>query len=79
MKWNLRIPLLILNLGIVSSIFQSFSFLSSNSIIDSILFFAIFIGIYVIFEKTGLNNKKVFFLYGVILILIAVGIDIITK
>ncbi|CEG29816.1 hypothetical protein [Bacillus sp. B-jedd] len=77
---RLRIPLILLTLGLMSGIFQLFSsFLPENYIYLSFIFLLpIGIAIYV-FEKTNLAEKKVPLSFGILLVVVGVITDFIMK
>lgn len=76
--WKLRIPLLLVVMGFVSSLFQKFPnlFLSNASnFIRSAMFIGLIGIILFVLERSKVNEKKVHFLIGVGLILFAVTFD----
>lgn len=78
MYWKLRIPLFLFVLGIISGLIQEFPeiFLVNTSyFIRSAVFIGLIVLIFTIFEKTKINEKKVHFTLGVVLILLGIQID----
>ncbi|MFA9556664.1 hypothetical protein ACERII_05105 [Evansella sp. AB-rgal1] len=78
MYWKLRIPLIMGVMGVVSGLVQKFPnlFLVNTSyFISSAIFFGLIGIIITIFEKTGMNEKKVHFIIGVGIILFSIIFD----
>ncbi|WP_017379046.1 hypothetical protein [Paenisporosarcina sp. TG-14] len=71
MQWKLRMPLVLFLLGLMAGIYQSFPklFLIPNSyLISSIQYLGGVALLIWLFEKIGLNDKKVHFSLGILLI-----------
>ncbi|QOR64791.1 hypothetical protein IM538_13085 [Cytobacillus suaedae] len=81
MKWKLRIPLMLFIFGLVSGIYQYYPniiMFKENYILNSLQYLgSIGIPIYLC-EKTGINEKKVNFLIGIIIIILGLLIDYFT-
>ncbi|MBM7661089.1 hypothetical protein JOC85_001861 [Bacillus mesophilus] len=78
MKWKLRIPMMLFIFGLVSGIYQynpNIIIFKESYILNSLQYLAsIGIPIYLC-EKTGLNEKRVHFSIGIILIILGLLID----
>ncbi|QBP40174.1 hypothetical protein [Paenisporosarcina antarctica] len=80
MQWKLRMPLVLFLLGLMAGIYQSFPklFLIPNSyLISSIQYLGGIALLIWLFEKIGLNDKKVHFSVGILLIAAGFLIDFI--
>ncbi|QKE72040.1 hypothetical protein HPK19_04160 [Arthrobacter citreus] len=78
MYWKLRIPLFLFVLGTISGLVQKFPeiFLVNTSyFIRSAVFIGLIGIIFTIFEKTKINEKRVHFTIGIILIFLGILID----
>lgn len=79
MYWKLRIPLFLFVLGIISGLIQEFPeifLVNTTYLIRSAVFIGLIGIIFTIFEKTKINEKKVHFTVGIVLILIGIQIDL---
>lgn len=79
-QWKLRMPLVLFLLGSMAGIYQSFPklFLIPNSyLISSIQYLGGISLLILLFEKIGLNDKKVHFSLGILLIASGLLIDFI--
>ncbi|MEQ6378770.1 hypothetical protein RZN25_18400 [Bacillaceae bacterium S4-13-56] len=79
MVWNLRIPLTLFLFGLISGMYQYYNnlFLFKNSLLNSIQFILTIILIFVIFEKQGLNSKKVHFSFGLLIVAFGFFVDLV--
>jgi type III secretory pathway component EscS len=71
MYWNLRIPLFLFVMGTISGLQQKFPVLflvHTNYFIRNALFIGLIVGIFTIMEQTKINEKKVHFFIGILLI-----------
>ncbi len=70
-QWNLRIPLILFLFGTTSALYQSFPslFLVEDGFLGSAQYIAGVVLLYLLFEKIGLNQLKVHFTAGILLIL----------
>jgi len=78
MYWKLRIPLLLFVLGTISGLIQQFPeffLVNTTYFIRSAVFIGLIGIIFIIFEKTRINEKQVHFTIGIVLILLGVQID----
>ena len=79
-QWKLRIPLILFLFGLMAGIYQSFPkifLIQISGLISNVLYLGVIALIIWIFEKTGLNDKKVHFSVGIILIVVGFLIDFI--
>ncbi|WP_456278951.1 hypothetical protein [Bacillus sp. AK128] len=71
MQWKLRIPMMLFIFGLVSGIYQYYPniiIFKENYLLNSIQYLAsVGLPIYLL-EKIGVNDKKVNFLFGIIII-----------
>lgn len=80
MKWKLRIPMIIFVFGVVSGVFQYWQpvIMVGNYFLDSLFFIgAVGIIIYIL-EKKEINDKKVHFMIGILLIVVGFLADYLT-
>jgi len=78
MYWKLRIPLFLFVLGTISGLIQQFPeffLVNTTYFIRSAVFIGLIGIIFIIFEKTRINEKQVHFTIGIVLILLGVQID----
>lgn len=78
MYWKLRIPLFLFVLGTISGLIQQFPeffLVNTTYFIRSAVFIGLIGIIFIIFEKTKINEKQVHFTIGIVLILLGVQID----
>lgn len=78
MYWKLRIPLFLFVLGTVSGLVQKYPeiFLVNTSyFIRSAVFIGLIGVIFMIFEKTKINEKEIHFTIGIGLIFLGIFID----
>jgi hypothetical protein len=75
---KLRIPLLLMSLGIVSGILQFFHTYFNNVVYNS-LFFIIIVLLYLSFEKFQINEKNMRLPYGVLLVIVGGVVDLLTS
>ncbi|MCO7174978.1 hypothetical protein ACFP7A_04085 [Sporolactobacillus kofuensis] len=71
MYWKLRIPLLLVTLGILSGLYQRFPnvfLVNTNYFVRSAMFIGIVTAIFLIVEKTKVNERKVHFVVALVLI-----------
>ncbi|PEL14450.1 hypothetical protein CN601_00060 [Bacillus sp. AFS017336] len=78
MYCKLRIPLFLFVLGTISGLFQKFPeilLVNTSYYIRSAVFIGLIVIIITIFEKTQINDKKVHFTIGIVLIFLGILID----
>lgn len=78
MYWNLRIPLLLGVMGVISGFVQKFPSLflvDTSYFIRSTVFIGLIGIIFTILEKTSVNEKKIHFTFGVGIILFGTIFD----
>ncbi|SFG20308.1 hypothetical protein [Sporolactobacillus nakayamae] len=78
MYWKLRIPLFLFVIGIVSGLHQKFPELflvHTNYFIRSAVFIGLIGIIFTILERTRINEKKVHFIIGILLICTGYAFD----
>ena len=78
-QWNLRIPLVLFLFGATAALYQSFPnlFLVENDFFVSVQYIGGIVFLFMFFEKIGLNQKKINFAFGILLILTGLLMDII--
>lgn len=80
---KLRIPIFLLTLGITSGIVQTitnnYSLTNAQDAIITILFFVVVGGVTLLVERTGVGDKRVNIIFGLIWIGIGVVIDVMSK
>ncbi|MBD7938165.1 hypothetical protein H9655_14120 [Cytobacillus sp. Sa5YUA1] len=73
MRWKLRIPLILLTMGLTSKLFQLF--IGNGSFFNRLLYIFLTGGVIFLLERTGLNNQKVHFSFGVLIIFVGLSVD----
>ncbi|MEA1854197.1 hypothetical protein MKX67_05795 [Cytobacillus sp. FSL W7-1323] len=73
MRWKLRIPLILLTMGLMSKLYQLF--IGNGSFFNSLLYIFLTGGVIFILERTGINNQKVHFSFGVQIIIAGILVD----
>lgn len=78
-QWNIRIPLVLFLFGATAALYQSFPnlFLVENGFFASAQYIGGIVLLFMLFEKIGLNQMKIHFTFGILLILIGLVMDII--
>lgn len=78
-QWNLRIPLVLFLFGATAALYQSFPnlYIVENGFFVSVQYIGGIVLLFMLFEKIGLNHKKVHFTFGILLILSGLLMDII--
>ncbi|SES44484.1 hypothetical protein [Psychrobacillus sp. OK032] len=78
-QWNLRIPLVLFLFGATAALYQSFPnlFLVESGFFVSAQYIGGIVLLFMLFEKIGLNQKKIHFTFGILLILTGLLMDII--
>ena len=78
-QWKLRIPLVLFLFGVMAALYQSFPnlFLVENGFFVSVQYIGGIVLLFMLFEKIGLNQKKIHFAFGILLILTGLLMDII--
>jgi hypothetical protein len=78
MKWKLRIPMFILVLGFISGIYQLYPNIivfQENYLLESIQYIGTLLIIIYLLEKTEVNEKKVYYLIGIAIIIVGFLFD----
>lgn len=75
---KLRIPLLLMSLGIVSGVLEMFHKYINNVVYNS-LFFIVIVLLYLVFEKSRINEKNMKLPYGVLLVIVGGVVDFLTS
>lgn len=77
-QWNLRIPLILILFGSTAALYQSFPelYLVEKGFFGSVQYIGSVVLLFLFFEKIGLNQKKVHFTLGLLLILSGLLMDI---
>ncbi|MGG4040090.1 hypothetical protein [Heyndrickxia ginsengihumi] len=73
MYWRLRIPLLLLVFGVTAGFYQKFPkmFLAyTNGLLTSALYIGLVAVIFIVLERTGINEKKIHFIWGILLVFV---------
>ena len=75
--WNLRIPLVLFLFGATAALYQSFPnlFLVENSFFMSVQYIGGIVFLFMLFENIGLNQKKIHFTFGILLVLTGLLMD----
>lgn len=78
-QWNLRIPLVLFLFGATAALYQSFPnlILVESAIFSSAQYIEGIVFLFILFEKIGLNQKKIHFTFIILLILTGLLMDII--
>jgi hypothetical protein len=78
-QWDLRIPLVLFLIGATAALYQSFPnlFLVESGFFVSIQYIGGIVLLFMLFEKIGLNQKKIHFTFGIVLLLIGLLMDIV--
>ncbi len=78
-QWNLRIPLVLFLIGATAALYQSFPnlFLVESGFFVSVQYIGGIVLLFMLFEKIGLNQKKIHFTFGILLLLIGLLMDIV--
>lgn len=76
-RWNLRIPLVLFLFGAMAALYQSFPilFLFQNALLTGAQYIGGIVLLFLLFEKVGLNKKKIHFVFGILLILTGLILD----
>ena len=66
-QWNLRIPLVLFLIGATAALYQSFPnlFLVESGFFVSVQYIGGIVLLFMLFEKIGLNQKKIHFTFGI--------------
>ncbi|WP_404293879.1 hypothetical protein LG276_06125 [Cytobacillus kochii] len=73
MRWKLRIPLILLTMGLTSKLYQLF--IGNGSFFNSLLYIFLTGVVIFILERTRINNQKVHFSFGVLIIFVGIMVD----
>ncbi|MCG7333792.1 hypothetical protein MHZ95_00720 [Sporosarcina sp. ACRSM] len=76
-QWNLRIPLVVFLFGVTAALYQSFPnlFLVESSFFVSAQYIGGIVLLFMLFEKIGLNQMKIHFACGILIILTGLLMD----